>query len=264
MIPHIIHYCWFGREKKPPKIQKYIDGWHNLLPDYRFIEWNEDNFPVDYCEYTKEAYEIKKYAFVSDVARLFGLYKYGGIYLDTDVEILKRFDQYLDSAEMILARESGKLLMTAFIAVSEKNDDIKALLDEYATRKFMNDNGTINQVANTVYLTEYMKAQGLELGKRQQILDRSINVYDYTIFGAFNADESIYEITEKTVLIHHCLASWGTPLFRISLSSKKWLAEKWGGTGSSGNCSKRTSGLIQTEHCEYRHTWFRSGGVCIE
>ena len=82
-IPKIIHYCWFGNNDKPDKIKSYINSWKIHMPDFEVIEWNESNFDVNKLEYTKEAYNMKKYAFVSDVARIEALYKYGGIYFDT-------------------------------------------------------------------------------------------------------------------------------------------------------------------------------------
>lgn len=229
MIPHIVHYCWFGRTKKPKNIQRYIDKWHQMLPDYQIIEWNEDNFPVDYCSYTKEAYEMKKYAFVSDVARLYALVQYGGVYLDTDVEILKRFDQYIDEATVVLSKESNSLLMTAFMATEKHNKIFEDLLEAYKTRRFKNTDGTLNCVANTVYLTEYMEKMGLSFDVTPQYLDENVVVYDWKVFGAFNADESQFKITDSTILVHYCRASWGTPMFRLQLTLKKNLAFLLGG-----------------------------------
>ena len=95
MIPKIIHYCWFGRNEKPEKIQKCIESWKIHLSDYQIIEWNEDNFDYNLLTYTKDAYNAKKYAFVSDVARVKALYEMGGIYLDTDVMVYQNFDSIL-------------------------------------------------------------------------------------------------------------------------------------------------------------------------
>ena len=91
-IPKVIHYCWFGKNPKPPLIQKCMDSWKQVLPEYEIIEWNEDNFDVAENQYAKEAYENKKWAFVTDYVRLKVLYEHGGIYLDSDVEILKPMD----------------------------------------------------------------------------------------------------------------------------------------------------------------------------
>ena len=90
-IPKIIHYCWFGGKEKPDSVKKCIESWKKFLPDYQLIEWNENNFNIEKLEYTKEAYVAEKYAFVSDVARIEALYQHGGIYMDTDVEVLKTF-----------------------------------------------------------------------------------------------------------------------------------------------------------------------------
>ncbi len=95
MIPKVIHYCWFGRNPKPELVQKCIASWREFCPEYKIIEWNEDNFDVNFCDYTTEAYEAGKWAFVSDVARLKVVYDHGGIYMDTDVELKRNLDVLL-------------------------------------------------------------------------------------------------------------------------------------------------------------------------
>ena len=92
MIPKVIHYCWFGRNPIPAEYQRYIESWQKFLPDYEIKEWNEDNFDVNIIPFTKEAYEVKKYAYVSDYARLKILYDNGGVYFDTDVEVIRNMD----------------------------------------------------------------------------------------------------------------------------------------------------------------------------
>lgn len=101
MIPKIIHYCWFGRKEKPQQVVRFIEGWKQKLPNYTIKEWNEDNFDVNSCDFTREAYIHKKYAFVSDVARLYALFVEGGIYMDTDVEVIKSFDDLLHESFLI-------------------------------------------------------------------------------------------------------------------------------------------------------------------
>ena len=95
MIPKKIHYCWFGGGSKPAEVLNYIEGWKEVMPDFEIIEWNEDNFDVNMMQFTKEAYEKKKYAFVSDVARLWALSEEGGLYFDTDIEAVKSFSDLL-------------------------------------------------------------------------------------------------------------------------------------------------------------------------
>ena len=95
MIPKIIHYCWFGRNSLPDDVKEYIATWKKYCPDYQIVEWNEDNFDVNSCDYVKEAYGAKKWAFVSDYVRLYALYTMGGVYMDTDVEVVKPLDGLL-------------------------------------------------------------------------------------------------------------------------------------------------------------------------
>ena len=97
-IPKIIHYCWFGKNKMPYILQAYINNWKKIIPDYQIIRWDESNFDVNSLSFTKEAYDSKVWAFVSDYVRLYALYNYGGIYLDTDVELLTDFDHLLNNS----------------------------------------------------------------------------------------------------------------------------------------------------------------------
>ncbi len=224
MIPKIIHYCWFGGKEKPAEVLKYIETWKQILPEYKIMEWNESNFSVDYCKYTREAYDNKKYAFVADVARLYSLYEYGGIYFDTDIEVLKPFNNYLD-APMVVSFESESLLMTGFFASEEHNEVIRKLLKEYNGRRFINADGTMNTVANTVYLTQLLRDDcGLVPDGTEQTLDNGIKVYAYKTFGAFDADNSYFDIGEETVLVHRCMGSWCKETDKIKLKMKMTLA----------------------------------------
>ncbi len=125
MIPKIVHYCWFGKGEKSDIIKKCMETWKRNCPDYEFMEWNETNFDVNMCEFTKGAYENKKWAFVSDVARLTALKKYGGFYIDTDVEILAEgaLDKYLDY-KRVLAFETERRINTGLFFGCQKNDEI--------------------------------------------------------------------------------------------------------------------------------------------
>lgn len=227
-IPKIIHYCWFGGNEKPETVVKYINTWKKVLPEYEIMEWNESNFPIDYCKYTEEAYRVRKYAFVSDVARLYALNQFGGIYFDTDVEVRKSLDNYLDAA-MILSYESKTLLMTGFFATTKKNPIIEELIDEYKMRIFIKKDGSLNTTTNTIYMTKCLEKHGVStdcIGIRTK---EGYRVFDYRTFGAFDADNSYFEISDQTVLVHHCLASWGSRNFRLNLQIKKCLASIAGG-----------------------------------
>ena len=125
MIPKIVHYCWFGKGEKSDIIKKCMETWKRNCPGYEFMEWNETNFDVNMCEFTRGAYENKKWAFVSDVARLVALKKYGGFYIDTDVEILTEgaLDKYLDY-KRVLAFETERRINTGLFFGCQKNDEI--------------------------------------------------------------------------------------------------------------------------------------------
>ena len=129
MIPKIIHYCWFGGNPLPESAKKCIASWRKFLPDYQIKEWNEDNFDVNSIPYTQEAYEAKKYAFVSDYARFWILYKYGGLYFDTDVEVIKSFKELLEN-EAFAAFETEKYIAPGLVlwAKEPKNGIIGEML----------------------------------------------------------------------------------------------------------------------------------------
>jgi len=162
MIPKIIHYCWFGRNPLPDLALKCIESWKKFLPDYEIIEWNEDNFNLDIYQYTREAYELKKYAFVSDVCRLYAIKEMGGIYLDTDVEILKPLDKFLHH-NAFSGFETNYTIPTGLMA-SEKNGKwATEMLDYYYERPFVLDNKKIDMTTNVEIISKLMKQKGIKL-----------------------------------------------------------------------------------------------------
>lgn len=223
-IPKLIHYCWFGRRRKSKLIIKYIGTWKKVLPDYQIIEWNEDNFDIYYNDYVREAYENKKFAFVSDVARLCALYNYGGIYLDTDIEVIQSLDKYLNVADILAAFESKKLIMTGFMAAKKENSIIKDFLDYYDNMKFCNEDGTLNCTANTVIYTKLLQEKGLKINKKEMQTFKQIVVFPIEVFGAYDADNSKFVINDSTVLIHHCDASWMKRNVRFRIKIQRLLA----------------------------------------
>ena len=130
MIPKKIHYIWFGKGEKNERVKHCIESWKKYLPDYEIIEWNEDNFDINYNDFTKSAYENKKWAFVSDVARLWVLYNEGGIYMDTDVEVYKPLDEFLND-EGFTGFEDVHYPVTATLGAVKGNPVIKLMLDYY-------------------------------------------------------------------------------------------------------------------------------------
>ena len=130
MIPKKIHYIWFGKGEKNERVKHCIESWKKYLPDYEIIEWNEDNFDINYNDFTKSAYANKKWAFVSDVARLWVLYNEGGIYMDTDVEVYKPLDDFLNE-EGFTGFEDVHYPVTATMGAVKGNPIIKLMLDYY-------------------------------------------------------------------------------------------------------------------------------------
>ena len=137
MIPKKIHYVWFGRGEKDERTKHCIESWKKYLPDYEIIEWNEDNFDINYNDFTKQAYEQKKWAFVSDVARLYALYNEGGIYMDTDVEVYQSLDEFLNE-EGFTGFECVHYPATATMGCAKGNPVIKMMLDYYNCIDFIN------------------------------------------------------------------------------------------------------------------------------
>lgn len=176
MIPKKIHYCWFGGNSKPDLILKCLNSWQEMCPDYEIIEWNESNWDVDQYQFARCAYDSKKWAFVSDVARLDILKKHGGIYLDTDVELRKfdPFEPFLDR-DSLMAFETERTIATGLCFAScADNPLLDALLESYINTRFdpNNVNCFINSVMNMPVLLDYLHLE--QNGKHQVILNNEI------------------------------------------------------------------------------------------
>ncbi|WP_072544752.1 glycosyltransferase family 32 protein [Mediterranea massiliensis] len=216
MIPKTIHYCWFGRNPLPPLAIKCIASWKKYLPDYEIKEWNEDNFDVNIIPYTKEAYEAKKYAFVSDYTRFWILYHYGGLYFDTDVEVIKPLDDIIDrGAFMGLERdyEIGATMQYCTVApglglgCNPGLGQYKKILDFYATLHFRNKDDTLNLKTIVEYTTNLLIQDGLScISGIQKIGD--IYIYPSEYFCPINIITKKMHITKNTRTIHHYMASW--------------------------------------------------------
>lgn len=150
MIPKVIHYCWFGKEEKPDIVKKCMQSWKEQCPGWKIVEWNEDNFDLTECQFIKEAYEKKKWAFVSDYARLKVLYQYGGFYMDTDVEILQKgaLDSFCLYKNIFPFENQVRINTGMFCGCEEKTEVIKSLIEPYKEIHFTGDRGQINTMMN--------------------------------------------------------------------------------------------------------------------
>jgi len=221
MIPKVIHYCWFGKNEKPKKMQKLISSWKNVLPDYEIKEWNEENFKIEEaCDFVKQAYAAKKWAYIADYVRLFALYSEGGIYLDADVELLKTFDNYLN-CDLFLSQESKDSLCTAVIGASKGNGFIKEFLDSYLNKSFSLEgkNKTIPNTLEIKTLAEKYFDKEITFNDYYNFGDSFI--YPRTYFGAKDIHTYKLDISENTVAVHHLDASWYSPQRKFLKNCKK-------------------------------------------
>ena len=212
-IPHIIHYCWFGGKEKPDNIDAFIKGWKEKLTDYTFVEWNESNFSIDDApEYVKEAYSVRKFAFVSDYVRIKALCEQGGVYFDTDIELIRPFDDLLNGHELVLGFESDKSLETAFIASTPGNKYISTFLKTYENRHFINPDGSYDMSVINKHFSDCMESFGVNLSSEnlQTIDEGAVIVYPREYFAAFDISNWHIKPTENTYMVHHMNSSWST------------------------------------------------------
>lgn len=205
-IPKIIHYCWFGRNPKPELVLKCIESWKKYCPDYEIKEWNEDNFDLNYNAYVKEAYENKKWAFVTDVVRLYALVNYGGIYMDTDVEVIKPLDGFL-SLSGLSGFESPDRIPTGLMACREGHAFFKKLLDDYKNRHFVKKDGSLDLTTNVEVITNICLKHGLILNNQKQTVE-DFTLFPSEYFCPKDFKTGVLNITENTYTIHHFDGSW--------------------------------------------------------
>ena len=205
-IPRIIHYCWMSGDPFPTEIQECIDSWKQVMPNYEIKLWNSKNFDVNMNQYTKEAMQRKKYAFVSDYIRLYALYTEGGIYLDSDVKAIQSFDSLLDEHAFI-GFESGGRLGPWLIASEAGNPIIKELLDYYVEKSFYKENGEMDLTPNTVPVTNILTKYGLLPDNKVQRLEH-ITIYPEDYFCPKNPWNGRINITANTIAMHLFMGAW--------------------------------------------------------
>lgn len=215
MIPKIIHYCWLSDDPYPEKIQHCIDSWKRVLPDYEFILWDRKRFDLESMIWCKQAYDCKKYAFASDYIRMYAVYNYGGIYLDSDVEVLKSFNDLLDLPYFICDEVYQGYVEVAAFGAEKGTKWVGECMHFYDGRKYVEDDKHVNgitapEVANDMFQSNH---------SIKKITDRSefdndpsvVNLFPYDWFCARRvADDSsiAYAVTDKTYCVHHFANSW--------------------------------------------------------
>lgn len=209
MIPRIIHYCWFGRGEMPQLAKDCIASWHKFMPDWEYKLWTEDNFDINYNAYTREAYEAKKYAFVTDIVRLYALYTEGGVYMDTDVEVLRPYDNLLFLSGFT-GYEGSKHMppVTGTIAAEAGNLWVEEQLSSYESKHFRNEDGSLDLTTNTTRISELMRAGGfIADGRKQTYKDMTIFPVDYFCPRQTTGE---FLLTDNTYCDHHFMSSWSS------------------------------------------------------
>lgn len=230
MIPRIIHYCWFGHGELSPLMKKCIRSWKKYCPDYEIVEWNEDNFDVNSVLWTKQAYEAKKYAFVSDYVRLKVLYEHGGVYMDTDVEVTRPIDQFLIH-DAFSGFESENSVPTGIIASVAGQKVIERWLEYYCDRAYLID-GKPCMDPNVMFMKDDLVEHGLIMNDSLQNIDGMV-IYPQTYFCPLSVVSIEQKITENTYTLHHFTSTWRTKkslkdFARVRRHQRKWYrAWEW-------------------------------------
>lgn len=212
-IPKIIHYCWFGGNPLPDSAKQCIDSWKKYCPDYEIKRWDESNFDIYCCRYVREAYQEKKWAFVSDYARMDILYRYGGVYLDTDVEIIKNLDSIIEKGPFMgMERDfetNGNCVVNTGLGIACYKEHIlyKKILEYYNQLTFINQDGSLNQTTVVDHVTNILREYGLKDKPGIQII-QDIYIYPKDYFCPKLMNTDIIKITENTHTIHHFDSSW--------------------------------------------------------
>lgn len=235
MIPKIIHYCWLSGDDFPPLIKKCIATWKAHLPDYEFILWDTNKFKLEDNIWVKQAFDSKKYAFAADYIRLHAVYNYGGIYLDTDIEVLKSFNNLLERPYFVGTEGEG-IIEAGIFGAEKHNDWVERSLDYYKGKNFINSDGSFN----TWTLPRIMMQQISQIKTFKEVLPESITptdqrkfsktiyIFPKEFFCAKNQGTGVIEKTDNSYCIHHFAMSWIPKNQLIIPSLKKRLMRVFG------------------------------------
>lgn len=209
MIPKIIHYCWFGQKPLPKLGKQCLDSWKKYCPDFQIKEWNEENSPIEKFPFAQKAMEEGKWAFISDVMRLYALYTEGGIYLDTDLEIIKPLDSFLIHKAFIGYEKESNKLQTAIIGAEPESQFISDWLAIYNQTSFSSDRKIMAQLVNNRVVSRMLISKQIPLDGKMLNSDY-VTIYPSPYFCPMSHGSAI-ELTQETVCIHYYSFSWSEP-----------------------------------------------------
>lgn len=207
LIPKKIHYCWFGDNPIPDKYKEWMESWSKFCPDYEIIEWNEKNYDITKNKYMYQAYQCKKWAFVPDYARFDIIYNEGGIYLDTDVELIKNLDDMLYQRGFAGFESEEKVAFGLGFGAMKQLPIIRELRDSYDGMDFLLPESTTTLVASPAIQTEFLKRKGLNANGTFQIIE-GLSIYPEKVFCGKHMSSMQIVIEEETRSIHHYEGSW--------------------------------------------------------
>lgn len=207
VIPKIIHYCWFGFGPIPDSHKRWMESWHKFCPDYEIKEWNENNYDISKNVYMKQAYENKKWGFVPDYARLDIIYQYGGIYLDTDVELITNIDDLLYQDGFIGFESEEWINFGMGFGAVQGLEIIRELRDDYQERKLLKEDGSLNLMTSPKIQTGFLQKRGLKANGEYQIIE-GLTVYPEKVLGGKSPITRKVDILPYTKAIHHFDGSW--------------------------------------------------------
>ena len=209
MIPKKIHYCWFGYNPKPPLAEKCIKSWKRHCPDYEIVEWNEDNFDIASCPlYVRQAYQLKKWAFVTDYIRLKVVYDNGGIYLDTDVELKKRLDELLKYKAFFGFETTGYINTGLGFGAEEGMSILSELMSDYEEILFQLPDGKIDDLSCPKRNAHIFTKHGMTCDNKFQILDGDIAILPSEYLCPLDFELNKMKYTKNTISVHWFSASW--------------------------------------------------------
>lgn len=222
-IPRTIHLIWFGGSPFPPIVQKCVDSWKSKCPDYNIAIWNEDSFDLNSNVFVMEAARAKKWAFVSDYVRLYVLYNYGGVYIDSDVEVLKNFDELLEDEHVVTGYSNASWIPAGFMAAEPHNVWVGELLAYYNNRHFIYEDGTYDMTVNNEIITNiserdfgfkigdlYIKRGEVRLYPREFFHPYKRRVFDFTEDNLKNLSHFFNIDPHNTYCVHYSMGSWVT------------------------------------------------------
>lgn len=229
MIPKIIHYCWFGGGEIPDHDRKCIESWKRFCPDYEIIRWDESNYDVHKIRYMHEAYEAHKWGFVPDYARLDIVYEHGGVYLDTDVELIRNIDDLLENKAFMGFEQDGEAVSPGLGFGAEKHMPLlREIMDSiYSSRVFKLGPNEYDTTPSPIMNVEFLERKGLKKNNQFQIID-GMAIYPSEYFCPIDYATGIMTITEATFSIHHYHASWLEPEEKIILLKSQRFEAKYG------------------------------------